>query len=80
MKPKQLSMDEYNSYLKKIGMENLKLMGEERDDIWKILQQLEPISSSNNQRTFTDEYVFEGKTYRVHHGLEEHPVIELIQD
>lgn len=78
MKPKQLSIDEYNNYLKRIGLENQKLMGQERDDVWKILQQLEPNRSWNNQRTFTDEYEFEGKTYRVHHGLEDNPVIELI--
>ena len=79
MKTKHLSIDEYNNFLKKIGLENLKLMGQERDEVWKILQQLEPIKSWNNQRTFTDEYEFEGKTYRVHHGLEDDPVIELVK-
>lgn len=73
-------MDEYSSYLRKIGLENQKLMGEERDNIWKILQQLEPINSYNNQRTFTDEYEYQGKKYMVHHGLEDNPVIELIQE
>jgi hypothetical protein len=80
MKPKHLSMDEYNAYLRKIGLDNLKLMGEERDVIWKILQQLDPTKSYNNQRTFTDEYEYQGKTYRVHHGLEDNPVIELVQE
>lgn len=79
MKPKHLSMSEYNDYLKKIGLENQKLMGKEREDIWKILQQLEPVNSWTNQRTFTDEYEFESKTYRVHHGLEDNPVIELMK-
>lgn len=73
-------MDEYNSYLKKIGIENLKLVGKERDDVWMVLQQLEPINSWNNQRTFTDEYIYGSKTYRVHHGLEDHPVIEVVKE
>lgn len=73
-------MDEYNNYLKKIGLENLKLVGVTRDDIWKILQQLDPIRTYTNQRTFTDEYEFEGKIYRVHHGLEDLPVIELVKE
>ena len=69
-KPKQLSMDEYNNYLKKVGVDNLKLIGDEKTSIWNILQQLEPLASWNNQRTFTDEYGYQGKKYRVHHGLE----------
>lgn len=80
MKPKHLTGDEYKNYLKKIGVDNQKLMGEERDAIWKILQQLDPIKSWNNQRTFTDEYQWQGNIYRVHHGLEENPVIEIIKE
>lgn len=80
MKPKHLTGEEYNSYLRKIGVDNQKLVGQERDKIWNLLQQLDPIRSWNNQRTFTDEYEFEGNIYRVHHGLENQPVIELIKE
>lgn len=80
MKPKHLTGEEYNSFLRKIGVYNQKLVGQERDKIWNLLQQLDPIRSWNNQRTFTDEYEFEGNIYRVHHGLENQPVIELIKE
>jgi hypothetical protein len=80
MKPKHLTGEEYNSYLKRIGVDNQKLMGDERDTVWNILQQLEPLKSWNNQRTFTDEYNWQGNIYRVHHGLENEPVIELIKE
>jgi hypothetical protein len=80
MKPKHLTGEEYNSYLKRIGVDNQKLMGDERDTVWNILQQLEPLKSWSNQRTFTDEYNWQGNIYRVHHGLENEPVIELIKE
>jgi hypothetical protein len=80
MKPKHLTGEEYNSYLKRIGVDNQKLMGDERDTVWNMLQQLEPLKTWSNQRTFTDEYNWQGNIYRVHHGLENEPVIELIKE
>jgi hypothetical protein len=80
MKPKHLTGEEYTSYLKRIGVDNQKITGDERDTVWNILQQLEPIKSWSNQRTFTDEYKWQGNIYRVHHGLENEPVVELIKE
>lgn len=76
MKPKALSSTEYLNFIKKLGIEKRKLMGEERDKIWQILQMLEPMQLYNNQRAFTETYEYQGKKYYVHHGLEETPVIE----
>lgn len=76
MKPKSLSPAEYLNFIKRLGLDKRKLMGQERDNIWKILQQLEPTKLYNNQRTFTEVYEHQNKKYYVHHGLEDDPVIE----
>lgn len=66
---------ELPAWLKKM-MAKRELEGKEYDHIWTLLQLIEPVNSSNNQRTWTDKYELNGKKYEVTYGLEDKPLIE----
>jgi hypothetical protein len=71
---------EAKDFLRKVmGQPRRTLEGKERDRIWLLLSLLEPVSQSNNQRTWTDEYHLNGKKYHVTHGLEDNPVIDELE-
>jgi len=61
-----------------MGPPTRELNKEERALILPLLQAIEPESSSNNQHTMTDVYHLNGKTYNVHFGLYDYPMIEEI--
>ena len=61
-------------------MSTKELKGQEYDYVWTLLQLIKPVNSSNNQRTWTDEYELNGKKYNVTYGLEDKPIIEEIQE
>ena len=56
------------------------LDGDEREHMLTVFSLLEPVSQSNNQRSFTDEYEHEGKTYYVHYFENEVEVEEVLPD
>lgn len=56
------------------------LEGDERDHMLLVFRLLEPIRQSNNQRSFTDEYVYAGKMYDVHYFEGETIVEEYLPD
>lgn len=53
------------------------LFGQEYDRIWFLLQMLEPVRISNNQRTWTDEYELNGDRYYVTYGFGDERIIEV---
>lgn len=61
-----------------IGCDCRELKDKEYNQIWTLLRLIEPVSSSNNQRSWTDEYELNGKKYNVTYGLEDKPIIEEI--
>lgn len=64
-----------------IGPETRILTGDEYNHILLIMGLTEPVSSSNNQRTWTDEYVIEGRRYDITYGLDDTPeIVEVIED
>ena len=56
------------------------LEGDEREHMLTVLRLIEPISSSNNQRSFTEEYEHAGKMYDVHYFEGETVVEEYLED
>lgn len=66
---------ELPAWLKRM-LSRKELKDKEYDHVWTLLQLVEPVSSSNNQRTWTDEYELNGKKYDVTYGLEDKPLIE----
>lgn len=62
----------------KVMLSSKELEGTEYDHVWTLLQLIKPVNSSNNQRTWTDEYELNGKKYNVTYGIEDKPIIEEI--
>lgn len=61
-----MTPDEARAWIRKVtGPPRRQLDGEERDSVLLILSLKEPVSSSNNQRTWTDVYEHNGKEYHV---------------
>jgi len=64
-----------------MGPETRILTGDEYNHILLIMSLTEPERSSNNQRTWTDEYRIEGRRYDATYGLGDTPEIaEVIED
>lgn len=76
------SPEEIKAFLREImGPETKEITGEERKHLLLILSFKEPFNSSNNQRTWTDEYEHAGNTYHLTYGLSENdPLVEQILD
>jgi hypothetical protein len=65
---------------KVMGPPRRTLEGDEREHMLTVLRLIEPISSSNNQRSFTEEYEHAGKKYDVHYFEGETVVEEYLED
>lgn len=52
----------------------------ERKEIWLLLQFVDPVSESNNQRTSTEVYHVGGIEYHVTYGIYDYPLIEEIEN
>ena len=78
-----MSPEEACAFIRKVtGPPRRTLVGEERAKILTVLQLLEPVSSSNNQRTWTDVYKHAGREYHATYGDlgNELPIIEVIDE
>jgi hypothetical protein len=56
------------------------LEGAEREHMLTVFKLIEPVRTTNNQRSFTDEYVHAGKMYDVHYFDDEIVVEEYLED
>ena len=65
---------------KVMGPERRVLEGTEREHMLTVLRLVEPIRSTNNQRSFTDEYVHAGKMYDIHYFDDAVVVEEILKD
>lgn len=65
---KEMTPEEARALIRKImGPETRLIEGEEKEYMLTIFGLLEPIGSSDNQRTWTEVYEHAGKTYHVHY-------------
>jgi len=75
------NQEEAFAFLRKIGMKNRRtLTGIEREHMLLVFALIDPIESSNNQRTFSETYHHVGKEYEVTYGFsdsgEPDPIVE----
>lgn len=56
------------------------LEGAEREHMLTVFKLIEPVRTTNNQRSFTDEYVHAGKMYDVHYFEGETVVEEYLDE
>ena len=76
-----MTPEEARAFIRRVmGPPRKKLEGSEREHMLTVFRFLEPISQSNNQRSFTDEYEHAGKTYYVHYFENETEVEEVLPD
>jgi hypothetical protein len=72
---------EARAFLRKVmGTSRRVLNSEESEHMLTIFRLLEPVGSSNNQRSFTEEYEHAGKRYDVHYFEGEIVVEEILPD
>jgi hypothetical protein len=76
-----MTPEEARAFIRKIlGPSKRRLEGHERENIWLLIQLSTPVSESNNQRFWSEEYVIGGHRYDVTYGGEDDPVIEVYKD
>jgi hypothetical protein len=63
-----------------IGPPRRVLDGTEKEHMLTVFRLLEPFETSNNQRSFTEEYRHANKIYHVHYFEGETEVEEILQD
>ena len=64
-----LTPEEARAFIRKVSGAPIRILkGDEYDKIWMLLNMLEPMSTSNNQRTWTEVYVIgnEEESYEYH--------------
>lgn len=76
-----MTPEQARDFIRKImGPPKRTLKGKEREQIWTLILMSTPVSESNNQRTFTEEYLIGNKRYDVTYGLEEEPLVEVYEN
>ncbi len=76
-----MSKEEVKALLRKVmGPSKRTLEGQEKENMLLVFKLIEPVESTNNQRSFTDEYYHAGKTYYVHYFGNEVDVEEVLPD
>jgi hypothetical protein len=75
------TVEEARAFIRKVmGPDRRVLEGAEREHMLTVLRLIEPIRTTNNQRSFTDEYIHAGKMYDVHYFDDETVVEEVLED
>lgn len=78
---KVMTKEEATAFIRKVmGPERRVLEGTEREHMLTVLRLVEPIRTTNNQRSFTDEYIHAGKMYDVHYFNDEIVVEEILDE
>ena len=76
-----MTPEEAKAFIRRImGPPKRVLEGDEREHMLTVFRLIEPIRTTNNQRSFTDEYVHAGKKYDVHYFEGETEVEEYLPD
>ena len=76
-----MSPEEARAWIREVmGPPKRRIEGEEYKHMMLVLSLKEPVSSSNNQRFWTDEYEHDGRTYNITYGIEDEPWLEEIGD
>jgi hypothetical protein len=76
-----MTSEEAQAFIRKVmGPPKRRLEGEEYKHMMLVLSLKTPISSSNNQRFWTDEYEHNGKIYQLTTGIDDEPWLEEVGD
>ena len=76
-----MTKDEAKAFIRRVmGPTKRILEGQEKENMLTLFRLIEPVESTNNQRSFTDEYLHAGKTYYVHYFGNDIEVEEVLLD
>lgn len=76
-----MTKEEARAFIRRVmGPSKRTLEGQEKENMLILFKLIDPVESTNNQRSFTDEYVHAGKTYYVHHFGNDIEVEEVLPD
>ena len=77
----EMTKEQALAFIRKVmGPERRNIEGVEKEHLLTVFKLIEPVSSSNNQRSFTDIYEHAGKEYHVHYFDDDIIVEELLKD
>ena len=78
---RNMSKDEARAFIRRVmGPPKRILEGAEKEHMLTVFRLIEPVETTNNQRSFTDEYHHAGKVYFVHYFGNEVEVEEVLKD
>jgi hypothetical protein len=76
-----MTPEEARAFIRKVmGPPKRQLEGDEYQHMMMVLSLKEPVSSSNNQRFWTDDYEHNGRKYEITYGVENNPLLYEIGD
>jgi hypothetical protein len=77
-----MSKEQAGSFIRKFMRPSKRqLFGKELEHVQFLMDMCEPVRTSNNQRSITDEYLIGGKRYDVtYFGGEDEPIVEVYEN
>jgi hypothetical protein len=76
-----MTQEQARDFIRKVmGPERRTIEGVEKEHLLTVFKLIEPIGTSNNQRSFTEDYEHAGKKYDVTYFEDEVIVEELLED
>ena len=77
----EMTKEEARAFIRKVmGPDRKSIEGLEKEHLLTLFKLIDPVSSSNNQRSITDTYEYANKVYVVHYFENEIEVEELLED
>lgn len=78
---RNMTQEQAKAWIRKLmGPPKRQLMGKELENIQFLMDMCEPVRSTNNQRSITDEYLIGGRRYDVTYGIGNDPIVEVYED
>lgn len=78
---RNMSKDEAKAFIRRVYSPPKRLLeGAEKEHMLTVFRLIEPVETTNNQKSFTDEYHHAGKVYFVHYFGSEVEVEEVLKD
>ena len=76
-----MNKEEAIAFIRKVmGPLKRQLNGQELEHAWLLIKMSTPVSESNNQRFWNEEYLIGGRRYNVTYGIEDEPIVEVYED
>jgi YHS domain-containing protein len=76
-----MTKEEIKAFTRRVmGPPKRVLEGQEKEHMLTIFRLIDPVESTNNQSSFTEEYHYAGKTYYVHYFGSEVEIEEVLQE